>query len=180
MALTEHDGSFRRLMEMVKERQSVSPGGKPGRPSKNRVATTGHFSVNLHDQMKSLARIKTEHAGCLISTSDMYNEAAAQLLTDLHELLGENLRLPAGAMSLSGILGLRELVARPVYTPLRNLGLRSGKLQRTTVYIERPIWDALMEMSLRFGLSLRRTIYVPRLLELASAWYLAGLKTQNR
>lgn len=163
-------------METVKERQSAPQSGKPGRPSKNRVSATGHFSADLHEQMKNLARAKTEQAGCLISTSDIYNEAAAQLLTDLHELLGEDLRLPAGAMSLSGILGLRELIERPVYTPLRNLGLQTGKLQRTTIYVERAIWDALMEMSLRFGLSLRRTIYVPRLLELAAAWFLAGLK----
>lgn len=163
-------------METVKERQSTPQGGKPGRPPKNRVSTTGHFSAYIHTHMKSLAKARTKQSDVMISTSDVYNEAAAQLLTELHDLLGEELKLPAGAVTLSGILGLRELINRPVRTPLRELGLQVGELQRTTIYIDQPIWDALVEMSLRFGLSMRRTIYVQRLLEMAAAWYLAGLE----
>jgi len=177
--LTEHDGSFRRLMETVKERQSITLSGKPGRPPKNRVSTTGHFSAPIHQRMKLLAKARTKHADHMVSTSDLYNEAAAQMLTDLHGLLGEELKLPAGAVSLSGILGLRELLDRPLKTPLRELGLQGEDLQRTTVYIDQPIWDALVEMSLRFGLSMRRTVYVQRLLELAAAWYLAGIESQH-
>jgi len=175
--LTEHDGSFRRLMETVKERQAIPQGGKPGRPPKNRVSTTGHFSVHIHNRMKVLAKVRTKQSDAMVSASDVYNEAAAQMLTDLHDLLGEELKLPAGAVTLAGVLGLRELLDRPVKTPLRELGLQSGQLQRTTLYIDQPIWDALVEMSLRFGLGMRRTIYAHHLLEMAAAWYLAGLKS---
>lgn len=177
MVLTEHDGSFRRLMETVKERQSIPISGRPGRPPKNRVATTGHFALPLHNRMKALARDRSGCADHAISVSDVYNEAALQLITDLHDLLGDDLRLPAGAVTLSGILGLRELVARPLLTPLRDLDLQSGEQQRTTLYIDQPIWDALIEMSLRFGLSMRRPIHVHRLLELSAAWYLASLES---
>lgn len=173
--MTEHDGSFRRLMETVKQRQATPQGGKPGRPPKHRVATTGHFSVHIHKAMKALAKARMKQTDTVVSTSDIYNEAAAQMLTDLHDLLGEELKLPAGAVTLSGILGLRELIGRPVKTPLRELGLQVGPLQRTTLYIDQPIWDALVEMSLRFGLSMRRTIYAHHLVEMAAAWYLAGL-----
>lgn len=154
--MTEHDGSFRRLMETVRERQSVTLSGKPGRPPKNRVSTTGHFSARIHKRMKWLAKERTKHADHMISTSDLYNEAAAQMLTDLHDLLGEELKLPAGAVSLPGILGLRELIDRPIHTPLRELELQGDELQRTTVYIDEPVWDALVEMSLRFGLKIGR------------------------
>lgn len=177
--MTEHDGSFRRLMEMVKEQQSVPLSGKPGRPAKNRVSTTGHFAVRIHDLMKAMAKERTSQTDHMVSTADLYNEAAICLITDLHELLGEELKLPAGATSLAGILGLRELIARPVRTPLREFGLQGEDLQRTTIYIDQPVWDALMEMSLRFGLRMRRTIYVQRLLELAAAWFLAGFEFES-
>lgn len=176
--LTEHDGSFRRLMEMVKERQ-MAPNGRPGRPPKNRVPTTGHFALRIHDRMKSLARKRSEDVEYTVSTSDMYNVAALQLVTDLHDLLGEELRLPAGAVTMDGILGLRELIDRPVLTPLRELELQSTEQQRTTLYLDQPIWDALIEMSLRFGLRLRHTIHVHRLIELGAAWYLAGIETRS-
>jgi hypothetical protein len=176
--LTEQDGSFRRLMETVRERQSSPIGGRPGRPPKNRVSTTGHFALPIHESMKILARKRTEQADHVVSTSDLYNEAATQLITDLHGLLGDELRLPAGAVSLSGILGLRELLDRPVVTPLRELDLNCDTQQRTTLYIDQSVWDALIEMSLRFGLSMRRTIHIHRLLELAAAWFLAGLESK--
>jgi len=121
--------------------------------------------------------MRTQQADHMVSTSDLYNEAAMQLITDLHQLLGSELRLPAGALSLTGVLGLRELVARPVLTPLRELVLEADDQQRTTLYMDQAIWDALIEMSLRFGLSMRRAIHVHRLLELGAAWYLAGLES---
>ena len=174
--LAEHDGSFRRLMEMVKERQGGPPSGRPGRPPKNRVAVTGHIARHLHQRMTALAHQRARRADHAVSASDLYNEAALQLVADLHELLGDDLRLPAGAVSLSGILGLRELVDRPVVTPLRDLNPQASEQQRTTLYIDQPLWDALIEMSLRFGLSMRKTIHVHRLLELGAAWYLAGVE----
>lgn len=172
--LTEHDGSFRRLMETVKERQALPVTGKPGRPSKHRMPATGHFAATIHSRMKALARQRTRQSDHLVSTSDLYNEAAALLVADLHALLGDDLRLPAGAVTLSGVLGLRELVDRPIRTPLRELELQRGDFQRTTVYIDQAVWDALVEMSLRFGLSMRKTVFVPHLIELAAAWFLAG------
>jgi hypothetical protein len=175
LALTEHDGSFRRLMEMVKEQQAA-PDGRPGRPPKNRVPTTGHFGLRIHERMKGLAKERSKSVEYTISTSDLYNVAALQLITDLHDLLGEELRLPAGAVTMDGILGLRELIDRPMLTPLRDLGLQTAEQQRTTLYLDQPIWDALIEMSLRFGLRLRRTIHVHRLIELGAAWYLAGIE----
>ena len=111
--MTEHDGSFRRLMEMVREQQAT-PDGRPGRPPKNRVSTTGHFSFRIHDRMKSLAKEHSEAVDYTVSASDLYNSAALQLITDLHDLLGPELRLPAGAVTMAGILGLRELMDRPV------------------------------------------------------------------
>ena len=175
--LTEHDGSFRRLIETVKKRQAIEPSGKPGRPAKNRVSTTGHFSVRIHSLMKALADARSEHVDHQVSTSDVYTAAATELLTDLHDLLGEDMQLPAGAVSLPAILGLRELVARPLKTPLRELELQPDELHRTTVYIDQTVWDALAEMRLRFSLSMRRTIVAHRLIELAAAWYLAGIDT---
>lgn len=174
--MTEHDGTFRRLAQTVRERRVVST-GRPGRPPKNRVATTGHFSRTLHRQMKALARTRTEAAGRLVSVSDLYNEAAAQMITDLHALLGDDVRLPAGAVSLTAVLGLRELVNRPLHTPLRELPLQPDAQQRTTLYFDRPVWEALVEMSMRFGLQMRRSIHVHRLIELAAAWFVAGFKT---
>jgi len=174
MALTEHDGSFRRLIETVREQRSV-PGIRPGRPPKNRVPTTGHFAEHLHDRMKALARQRTELSDHAISTSDLYNEAAHQMIADLRRLLGDELRLPAGAVTMTGILGLRELVDRPIVTPLGELDFQTGDQQRTTVYFDQDVWDALLEMSLRFGLRLRRAIHVHRMIELGTAWYLAGL-----
>ena len=174
--LAEHDGSFRRLMEMVKGRQTGPPSGRPGRPPKNRVAITGHIARHIHQRMTALAQQRARHVDRAISASDLYNEAALQLVADLHDLLGDDLRLPAGALSLSGILGLRELVDRPVVTPLRDLNPQASDQQRTTLYIDQPLWDALIEMSLRFGLSMRKTIHVHRLLELGAAWYLAGVE----
>jgi hypothetical protein len=175
--VNEHDGSFRRLIEMVKEQQATPLTGRPGRPPKHRVSTTGYFAVNIHDRMKQLAKQRSRQVEHAVSTADVYNEAAILLITDLHEMLGEELKLPAGAVSVSGILGLRELLDRPVIIPLKHLELQAGELQRTTLYIDQPVWDALVEMSLRFGLSMRRTIYVQRLLELAAAWYLAGIES---
>ncbi len=174
--VAEHDGSFRRLMEMVKDRQLGLPAGRPGRPPKHRVATTGHFAAHLHQRMKALASRRSQQSDHAVSTSDLYNEAALQMVADLHTLLGDDLRLPAGAVSLTGILGLRELIDRPVLTPLRDLDFQTSELLRTTLYIDQPLWDALLEVSLRFGLSLRRPIHVHRLLELGAAWYLAGIE----
>jgi len=171
--LTEQDGSFRRLIETVKEQQGL-PSGRPGRPPKNRIPTTGHFMSHLHDRLRTLAQKRTQNSDHLVSISDLYNEAAMQLVSDLHQLLGEELRLPAGAVTLSAILGLRELIDRPIRTPLRDLELHSDHLTRTTLHLDPAVWDALLEMSLRFGLRMRRAIHVHRLVELAAAWYLAG------
>lgn len=173
--LTERDGSFRRLIETVREQQAA-PSNKTGRPPKHRVPTTGHFAVRLHDQMKTLARERSSQSDHMISTSDVYNEAAMQLVTDLHSLLGEEFRLPAGAVTMAGILGLRELLDRPILTPLRDLEFQNAEQQRTTLYFDQSVWDALLEMSLRFGLRLRRTVHVHRLIELGAAWFLAGLE----
>ena len=93
----------------------------------------------------------------------------------MYELLGDELRLPSGAKSLSGVLGLRELVERPIRTPLRELELHGEDAQRSTLYVDKPVWEALVEMSLRFGLHMRRPIFVQHLLELAAAWYLTDL-----
>jgi hypothetical protein len=175
--LTEQDGSFRRLIETVKEQQGL-PSGRPGRPPKNRIPTTGHFMSHLHDRMRTLAQERTQNSDHLVSISDLYNEAALQLIADLHQLLGEELRLPAGAMTLPAILGLRELIDRPITTPLRELELQADQLTRTTLHIDPAVWDALLEMSLRFGLRMRRAIHVHRLVELAAAWYLSGVETQ--
>ena len=174
--VAEHDGSFRRLMELVRERQSGPPSGRPGRPPKNRVAVTGHIARHIHQRMTALAQQRARRADHAVSASDLYNEAALQMVGDLHNLLGDDLRLPAGAVSLSGILGLRELVDRPVVTPLRDLNLQASDQQRTTLYVDQPLWDALIEMSLRFGLGMRKTIHIHRLLELGAAWYLAGVE----
>lgn len=173
IVLSEHDGSFRRLMEMVRN-QPVVQGGRPGRPSKNRIPTTGYFAENLHSRMKALAKIRTDRVDHLISASDLYNDAARQLATDLHDLLGDELRLPAGAVTLSGILGLRELVARPMRVALRELEFQASEQSRTTLYLDQSIWDALLEISLRFGLQMRRSFHVHRMVELSAAWYLAG------
>jgi len=127
--------------------------------------------------MKTLAKHLSEESDHVVSTSDMYNLACMQLITDLHQLLGDQLRLPAGAVTLSGILGLRELIDRPMLTPLRDLDLNCEDQQRTTLYVDKPVWDALIEMSLRFSLSMRRSIHIHRLLELGAAWYLAGIES---
>lgn len=174
--MTEQDGSFRRLMETVRERQSIPVSGRPGRPPKNRVSTTGHFALVIHESMKTLAKQRSGQSDHVMSTSDIYNLACMQLISDLQLLLGDQLRLPAGAVTLSGILGLRELIDRPIVTPLRDLDLNCDEQQRTTLYVDKPVWDALIEMSLRFSLSMRRSIHVHRLLELGAAWYLAGIE----
>jgi len=176
MVLAEQDGSFRRLVEAVREQQSIPLSGRPGRPPKNRIPTTGHFAQHLFDRMRILSRTRTEETGHLVSMSDLYNESASLLITDLHGLLGDELRLPAGAMTLPAILGLRELIDRPVVVPLSVLSLTAEGRQRTTLHMDPIIWDALLEMSLRFGLRMRRIVHVHRLLELGSAWYLAGLE----
>jgi hypothetical protein len=175
--LTENDGSFRRLVQTVRERQ-VAPGGRPGRPPKHRTPTTGRFVVCVHKHIEALAKQRTEKADHLVSISDLYNEASRMLITDLHQLLGDELRLPAGAVTLSGVLGLRELIDRPVVTPLRKLELR-GEQKRTTLHLDPLIRDALLEMSFRFGLQMRRNIHMHRLLELAAAWYLAGVESPS-
>ena len=175
MVLTQQDGSFRRLIEMMRERQ-VEPPNRLGRPPKHRIPTTGHFEKHLHERMKRLAQSQSDQVDHAISTSDLYNEAAQQMLGDLRGLLGDDLRLPAGAMTLTAVLGLRELVDRPLLTPLRELEIDTGKHQRTTLYFDPPVWDALLEMSLRFGLRMRKAIHVHRLIELGLAWYLAGIE----
>jgi hypothetical protein len=177
--LTERDGSFRRLVEMVKEQQETPKGSKRGRPPKNRVPTTGYYAVHLHSRMKELAKAKSDQVDYLISTSDLYNDAARQLVSDLHSLLGDDIRLPAGAMTIPGILGLRELVDRPIRTPIEELEFHNAEQHRTTVYFDQTVWDALMEMSLRFGLRWRRAVNLHRLVELSAAWYLAGLELQT-
>ena len=176
--LTERDGSFRRLVEMVKEQQETPKGVRRGRPPKNRVPTTGYYAVHLHSRMKDLAKVQSDQVDYLISTSDLYNDAARQLVSDLHSLLGDELSLPAGVMSIPGLLGLRELVDRPVLTPVSELEFHDVKQHRTTAYFDQPVWDALMEMSLRFGLRWRRAVNMYQLVELSAAWYLAGLKLQ--
>jgi hypothetical protein len=173
--LTEQDGSFRRLVETVKAREKKVVTGKAGRPPKYRVPTTGYFSRSIHDRIRALSKARSRQAGHFVSASDLYNEAAERLITDLYELLGDELRLPSGAMSLSGVLGLRELVDRPIRIPLRELELHSEEAQRSTLYVDKPVWEALVEMSLRFGLHMRRPILVQHLLELAAAWYLTDL-----
>jgi hypothetical protein len=172
--LTERDGSFRRLVETVRE-QRAAPGGRVGRPRKDRVPTTGLFALHIHERMKAIAKERTADADHLISATDVYNEAAIQLIEDMHQLLGDELLLPGGAMTLTGILGLRELLDRPIYTPLRELDFHTGAQYRTTLYFDQAVWDALIEMSMRFGLRMRRAIHVHRLIELGAAWYLAGV-----
>lgn len=179
MVLTQQDGSFRRLIEMMRERQAV-PANRLGRPPKHRIPTTGHFERHLHERMKQLAQAQTKKSDHAVSTSDLYNEAALQMLGDLRGLLGEDLRLPGGAMTLTAVLGLRELVDRPLVVPLRELDLDTGKHQRTTLYFDPHVWDALLEMSLRFGLRMRKAIHVHRLIELGVAWFLAGLEPPAR
>lgn len=173
--MTERDGSFRRLVQMVKERPTP-PAGRPGRPPKHRVPTTGYFALGLHQRIQALAGARGQQAGHLVSISDLYNEAALVLITDLHQLLGDELRLPAGALSLTGVLGLRELVDRPLRVPLRELDLRPEETKRTTLHLDKPIRNMLIEISLRFGLQLRRTIHMHRILELGAAWFLAGVE----
>jgi len=172
--VTDRDGSFRRLIELVREDQEV-PIVRLGRPRKNRVSTTGLFAANIHERMKAVAKDRTARAGRFVSTSDVYNEAAVQLIEDLHFLLGDELRLPAGAVTLAGILGLREMMDRPVETPLHVLDFQWSDQSRTTIYFDQIVWDALIEMTLRFGLMMRRVFHVHRLIELSAAWYLAGL-----
>lgn len=176
MLTQQQDGSFRRLSEMMRERKIAPTAGRMGRPAKHRVASTGHFERHLHERMKQLAEAQTGRADHLISTSDLYNQAAAQMLADLRALLGEEWRLPAGAVTLSAVLGLRELVDRPLHTPLRELDIDTGKHQRTTLYFDQDIWDTLLELSLRFGLRMHKPIHVHRLVELGVAWYLAGIE----
>ncbi len=177
--LTERDGSFRRLVEMVKEQQETPKGPRRGgRPPKNRIPTTGYYAVHLHSRMKDLAVAQSGEME-YISTSDLYNDAARELIADLHSLLGDELLLPAGVMSIPGILGLRELVDRPVLTPISELEFHNAERHRTTAYFDQPIWDALMEMSLRFGLRWRRAVNLYQLVELSAAWYLAGLELQT-
>lgn len=176
--MTQHDGSFRRLAQTVRDRRALST-GRPGRPPKNRIATTGHFGAYLHEQMRAAARTRSEEVERIISISDMYNEAAEQMIFDLHDLLGSDFRLPAGAVSLTGILGLRELVDRPVRTPLRELPLQPSDQLRTTLYFDKPMFDGLVELSMRFGLQMRRPIHIHRLIELSAAWFVAGLETAN-
>jgi len=175
---SQQDGSFRRLAQTVRERRTTST-GRPGRPPKNRVPTTGNFAFYLHEWMKIYARHRSAEEDRIVSIADLYNEAAAQMITDLHALLGDDVRLPAGALSLTGILGLRELVDRPVYTPLRDLPLQVRTQQRTTIYFDQEVWEALVEMSMRFGLQLRRPIHIHRLIELSAAWFVAGLETER-
>jgi hypothetical protein len=177
MVLTERDGSFRRLVEMVKEQQETPKGIRRGRPPKNRIPTTGYYAVHLHSRMKELAKAQSEGID-YISTSDLYNDAARELIADLYSLLGDELALPAGVMSVPGLLGLRELVDRPVLTPISALEFHDAEQHRTTAYFDQPIWDALMEMSLRFGLRWRRAVNFHQLVELSAAWYLAGLELQ--
>ena len=85
--VAEHDGSFRRLMELVRERQSGPPSGRPGRPPKNRVAVTGHIARHIHQRMTALAQQRARRADHAVSASDLYNEAALQMVGDLHNLL---------------------------------------------------------------------------------------------
>ena len=176
--MSERDGSFRRLVQMVQSRRET-PHGRPGRPPKNRVPTTGHFVSRLHNRMKEIADARARQEDHAVSVADLYNEAALVMITDLHTLLGDDLGLPAGAVALDGILGLRELLDRPVRTPLRDLALLSQDQKRTTLYVDQPVWDALLEMGLRFGLQLRQPIHVQRLLDLSAAWYLADFEFED-
>lgn len=173
--MTEQDGSFRRLIETVKNRQS-GLSGLPGRPPKNRVSTTGRFTLQVHNRIRMLAKERSEHSDRLVSASDLYNEAAIQFMSDLHQLLGDEMKIPAGTVSLSGILGLRELIDRPILTPLHKLPLQTKGHQRTTLYLDETVWDALMEVSLRFALQMRRPLHIHRLMELSAAWYLTDFK----
>lgn len=173
--VTERDGSFRRLIQTVKRYQDdVSR-----RHTKRRVPVSGSISLCIHKRMKALAEQRTERADRLVSTSHVYNDAARLFVNDLEQLLGRDLCLPAGALTLSGVLGLRELVDRPVLTPLRDLALRADEQHRTTIYLDPQVWDALIEVSLQFGLQLRRTFHVQPLLKLAAAWYLAGFDFEH-
>lgn len=166
------------MVQMVQARREV-PHGRPGRPPKNRVSTTGYFVANLHKRMKHIAAVRTAQADHVVSVADLYNEAALVLITDLHSLLGDDLLLPAGAVALDGVLGLRELIDRQVRTPLRELTLKAQEQKRTTLYVDQPVWDALLEMALWFGLQLRQTIHVQRLLDLSAAWYLADFESTH-
>ncbi len=168
--VTERDGSFRRLIQTVKN-QSHTTG--PGRPRKDRVSTTGWLVLPLHERMKTLARARSRYSETTISVSDIYNEAARVFVTDLHSLLGDEMRLPTGAISLTGILGLRELIKRPMVTPLNVLPLE-GDTQRTTLHFDQPVWDALMDTSLIISLQMRRVLHVHRMIEVSAAWYLTS------
>jgi hypothetical protein len=158
--VTERDGSFRRLVQTVKVQQTCSTG-------KSRIPVNAAMPLGIHEWMKSIARARA------ISLSDLYNEAALLLITDVHSLLGDDLRLPLGALTLSGVLGLRELIDRPIRTPLRDLDVFSSGKRRTTLNLDEPVWNALMELSYRFGIQLRRSVPVHRLIELAAVWYLS-------
>lgn len=174
--MVEQDGSFRRLVEMVREQRPVLTEGRTGRPPKHRVPTTGMFTLPMYERIKGLAKARTEQGDRLVSVADVYNEAALILIEDLHDLLGDEMRLPSGTLSISGILGLRELVKRPVLTPLGDLPFSKSNSIRTTLYFDESIWDILMDLSLRFGLQLRRPLHVHRLVDLGAAWYLAGIE----
>ncbi|NDJ75105.1 MAG: hypothetical protein GYB65_02510 [Chloroflexi bacterium] len=176
--MTKQDGSFRRLVQVVKEQQKVPPQpektGGPGRPPKHRVPTTGYFYRSTYIRMKRLSEQCTQESGRVVSISDLYNDAARQLIADLDDLLNDDMLLPAGALTVPALLGLRELVDRPIYTPLRELEPR-GRQKRTTLYLDQLVRDTLVDMSLRFSLQLRRAVHYHRLLELSAAWYLSGL-----
>jgi hypothetical protein len=171
--VTEKDGSFRRLVRTVKSRQRP-PVRRGGRPSKNRVAANCLVAACIHQRMKNLAELRTRRSGRLVSAADVYNDAARLFVTDMEQLLGYDLRLPSGTVTLASVLGLRDLIDRPILTPLRELNMRSPEQHRTTLYFDPPVWDALIEVSLRFGLQMRRTLHVQPVIELAAAWYVSG------
>lgn len=159
--MTEHDGSFRRLIQTVQNQQGESEAAR-----KNRIMVHGNVAQFVHARMRSLAAARS------IYVSDLYNVAVQQLTEDLRQLLGDDLVLPRGAVTLSGILGLRDLVDRPIRTPLGDLDQHADHSQHITIYLDDPVWGALMFVSFRFGVQLRQPVPLHRVAELAAAWYL--------
>ena len=175
---TDHNGSFRRLVETMRDQDGPAP-NRVGRPSKNRMPATGYVTVHIHERMKAIAKARSAEADHLVSTSDLYNLAVRQLTADLHKLLGDDMKLPAGALTITGVLGLRDLVDRPVFVPLRDLEPRAARQIRTTLYLDPPVWEAVMELGMRISLQLHRKVRLHQVLDLSAAWYLAGEEPEN-
>ncbi len=92
--------AFAAWYETVREQRAVPVAGG-GSDARAKIASRqpGLFALHIHDRMKVIAKERTAEADHLVSMSDVYNEAAVQLIEDMHALLGDELLLPAGAMT---------------------------------------------------------------------------------